>query len=1098
MKNAKNKFSSILVIMMMVLSIVPAAFADTEEGATASEGPGVPAWLAPGNAIGSDDVYTSSALLIGETSNNLYLTNFGFAIPDGVTIDSISVAIKRSREGGIPPVIHDSSVRLMKAGAVIGDDAATATPWPSLTLSGDATEDHMPVDPLWGSTWTPAEINAAGFGVAMSATREVGGTVATRRAFIDNVQITVDYTDIEAPVASFTAIPNPVDEGSSVTFSSTSTDNVGITRYDWNFGDGTILLDDLASPAPHPYADGADSHTVTLTVYDAAGFIVDSTTDIVVNNVAPVAVPGGPYAGVEVVDVSFSAAALDVPADTHTYEWTFSDGGSASGASVTHAFADDGLYTATLVATDDDGGVSLPVDATVTISNANPIASATVSPSSPDTDDDLTCSASATDVPADTVSGPTYQWNDDGVPMVGETSSTLSSTLTTKGHTYTCEATFTDEDGGSDMDPDSVTVVNSNVIVSVTAPVDGDDEHHNGDLLVTWSATDADGDSMIFDVVADGITFCDNTPSLSCTVDTTLLPQGTNTVVVTADDGSATGGSDSAEFTADNVAPVITVSAAQTIEAGDVYVAPIPTAVDDIDGDITINIAVGGEIVDNDTPDVYVITYDVSDDAGNAATQVTHTVTVVDTTAPSITAPAGITMEATGALTPVTLGSPIVTDNSDLAPIVTNDAPPAGYPVGLTTVTWTATDVTAPNAFATSPQAVTITDTTAPIISLTGSDPQIVAQGSGAYVDPGAVASDLVDGLFAATSSGVVDTDTIGDYFVAYDATDVAGNSASTVTRTVQVRDLTPPTLVSAITRDTNANGQIDTIELEFSEAIDDDRLTVGTSDGWDIEDYGGEAIASGTGINDEFLVLTFTESVTPDTSETPAISYDDTFDVESSTHDLALGSNELETFGPSDETEFYPDDGAAPLIAVTGANPMGLTVGGTYTEEGATLSDAVDVDEAGVVISGTVDTGSAGAYIVSYDASDDAGNTVHAERTVNVASLGGSSSTGGGGGGGGGGGSTAQIRTTTTTSTDQSELTGADEEASPPLNNGASEVDGSSGEITQETGDGDAGNQITGAVVGGGGLGNWWWLIALLIAIGAALGFTWYRRNQA
>ena len=55
------------------------------------------------------------------------------------------------------------------------------------------------------------------------------------------------------------------------------------------------------------------------------------------------------------------------------------------------------------------------------------------------------------------------------------------------------------------------------------------------------------------------------------------------------------------------------------------------TAGDDRYGDLTADIVVGGDVVDNETPDVYVITYDVMDREGNAAAQVTRTVTVTTT-----------------------------------------------------------------------------------------------------------------------------------------------------------------------------------------------------------------------------------------------------------------------------------------------------------------------------------------------------------------------------------------------------------------------------------------------------------------------------------
>ncbi len=82
--------------------------------------------------------------------------------------------------------------------------------------------------------------------------------------------------------------------------------------------------------------------------------------------------------------------------------------------------------------------------------------------------------------------------------------------------------------------------------------------------------------------------------------------------------------------TIDVTAPVITLNgdATVTLTAGEDFTDPGATALDNTDGDITANIIVAGDAVDTDTPGTYVITYDVMDAAGNAATQVVRTVIV--------------------------------------------------------------------------------------------------------------------------------------------------------------------------------------------------------------------------------------------------------------------------------------------------------------------------------------------------------------------------------------------------------------------------------------------------------------------------------------
>jgi hypothetical protein len=82
----------------------------------------------------------------------------------------------------------------------------------------------------------------------------------------------------------------------------------------------------------------------------------------------------------------------------------------------------------------------------------------------------------------------------------------------------------------------------------------------------------------------------------------------------------------------DNTPPVITLNGEATINlnVGDMFTDPGATATDNVDGDISGNIMVGGDMVDTNSPGTYVITYNVSDAAGNAAAEVTRTVIVSD------------------------------------------------------------------------------------------------------------------------------------------------------------------------------------------------------------------------------------------------------------------------------------------------------------------------------------------------------------------------------------------------------------------------------------------------------------------------------------
>lgn len=91
--------------------------------------------------------------------------------------------------------------------------------------------------------------------------------------------------------------------------------------------------------------------------------------------------------------------------------------------------------------------------------------------------------------------------------------------------------------------------------------------------------------------------------------------------------------------TVDTTPPVISLlgSSPMDVALGGTFTDPGATASDNVDGDISANIVVGGS-VNTAVAGSYQLTYNVSDAAGNAATEVTRTVNVVsDTVAPVIT-----------------------------------------------------------------------------------------------------------------------------------------------------------------------------------------------------------------------------------------------------------------------------------------------------------------------------------------------------------------------------------------------------------------------------------------------------------------------------
>jgi len=239
----------------------------------------------------------------------------------------------------------------------------------------------------------------------------------------------------------------------------------------------------------------------------------------------------------------------------------------------------------------------------------------------------------------------------------------------------------------------------------------------------------------------------------------------------------------------DNTPPVISLTGASTINVDvcDFFSDAGATASDNLDGNISGNIAVTGNVPDPLSPGTYTINYNVTDGAGNPATTVTRTV-IVSNLPPTITLNGANPIDIELCQT-YTEPFAIAVDNclGSLTVGISNNINPDV--VGNYTVTYTADDGVNPPVSVT--RTVNITpDITPPSIGLTGANPQNIYLGD-SYTELGATANDCADGNIsgAVVSNGstVVNTGSRGDYAVSYNVSDAAGNAATAVTRTVKV-----------------------------------------------------------------------------------------------------------------------------------------------------------------------------------------------------------------------------------------------------------------------------------------------------------------------
>jgi hypothetical protein len=198
--------------------------------------------------------------------------------------------------------------------------------------------------------------------------------------------------------------------------------------------------------------------------------------------------------------------------------------------------------------------------------------------------------------------------------------------------------------------------------------------------------------------------------------------------------------------------------------------------------------------VENDAPDLFplgdtAVTWTATDASGNSGSG-TQQVTVEDTTAPEITQPDPVTAECTSPDgTPVDLTDPEVTEVCDAAPVLGNDAPDL-YPLGETTVTWTATDASGNSSDAA--QSVNVEDTTPPDIEAPADVMAECTSPEGTPVELGdAAAMDVCDAAPVITNDGL-DLYPLGDTTVTWTATDQSGNQGMDP-QNVSIVDTTPP-----------------------------------------------------------------------------------------------------------------------------------------------------------------------------------------------------------------------------------------------------------------------------------------------------------------
>jgi PKD repeat protein len=322
--------------------------------------------------------------------------------------------------------------------------------------------------------------------------------------------------------------------------------------------DGLVIeLDGPSFVVTHTYLDddptgtSSDTYTISVTVTDDDTGEGTASTTVTVNNVAPTANAGADLTVGEGTVIHFSGSFTDPGSlDSHQIFWTFGDmtPSVAGTLTPTHAFADDGTYTVTLIVRDDDGGVGTDT-LTVEVLNVDPtIDPASLVNTSPWCGDvaegsPVEVAVDFSDPGFDHPDGGTWEdftdstidWGDGaveswpaidvdetpGFPGTPTTGTVSGSHVYADGGVYDVTMTVKDDDGGSDSITTQVIITGAGISDDGALQIIGtpDDNHvtvnrQGNDLILVhadflpsgepYKTFDADAVQSIYMVLCDG------------------------------------------------------------------------------------------------------------------------------------------------------------------------------------------------------------------------------------------------------------------------------------------------------------------------------------------------------------------------------------------------------------------------------------------------------------------------------------------------------------------------------------------------------------------------------------------------------------------
>jgi len=375
-------------------------------------------------------------------------------------------------DGGVG---NDTAVVTVKSAVIYGfvyddvngsgaqDSVETGIGGVNVTLSGTAaltkttlTNGEYVFDDLIPGFYTVTETNPSGY---ISTTPDS----VSLQAVPDGVN-RIDFGDMvlsnKPPVADAGG-PYTVDEGTSLTLdaSGSSDPDDDIVLYEWDM-DNDGEYDDATGVTATAVFNDDGTYTVGLNVTDSYGEYDTDTATVNVNDLGPTAkFSWSPEPQNEGDTIAFTDMSVSSPDEIVSWAWDFAGIGSSADQNPNFAFMDDGVYTVTLIVTDEDGSTDT-VSHEVTANDLGPTAFL-IGDTGLEERQTGSYNASGSISYPDTIATYEWDWDYDGVTFnpSGDTGALQTHAWNNDGP-YTVAVRTTDDDGSTDIATLIVTVEN--------------------------------------------------------------------------------------------------------------------------------------------------------------------------------------------------------------------------------------------------------------------------------------------------------------------------------------------------------------------------------------------------------------------------------------------------------------------------------------------------------------------------------------------------------------------------------------------------------------------------------------------------------------